>query len=269
MAQGLDQFRMSKYWLIVFAVVPNPVWFMLVLSPDVLFACMVCIFYLNYFADRWSNSNVALWICMIVLALLTRPNGYSILLFVFVDMTIRHLLYGHFHILAIVGIVMMLIVFTLYLYPYFITEMRLTQKANFYFGILPGEYTTGLFAALPEWLDIISSWLALFGAKLLYFVGLRPTYGETSIALVLLRAAPGILLLPGLIHMAIYLPRRQQLFVAFFCLPIFLGPTQDRYNLPILAILFLHGAIVFEIAIRKALRSGRYLSRSLSGRPNL
>jgi len=250
----MAQFPISRGWLFLFAVAPNPIWFMLVLSPDALFAFLICAFYLSYFHEHWSRQRVISWVCIVILILLTRPNGYSILLFVLLDMTVRHIRHDRHHILGVIGIVIMAVAFALYLYPYFITEMRKAIGVMSYFGIPSSEYSDGIFSILPEWIDVFFSWVALFSAKLLYFVGLRPTYGETSIGLVAVRAAAGIVLLPGLIYASILLPRRQRLFVALFCLPILLGPTQDRYNLPIFPLLFLYGALAYEAVFRRAAR---------------
>jgi len=241
----------SRWWLFLFSIVPNPIWFMLILSPDALFAFMVCLFYVSYFRDPWSTFDVILWCCAAVLALLTRPNGLSLLVFVFIDMIARHLLYNRHNYLSLLGVVVLIILFSLYLYPYFITELRKSLVDTQYFGIRSSEYISGLIDILPAWLDLLVSWAAFAGAKLLYFVGLRPSYGETATALVFIRAAAGVVLLPGLIHIVFAMPRRQKLFVALFCLPIFLGPTQDRYNLPILPLLFLHGALAYQVLYKQ------------------
>lgn len=248
----MAQFRVSKGWLYLFAVAPNPIWFMLVLSPDALFAFLVCVFFLSYFREPWSRMNVVLWVGIVILALLTRPNGYSLLLFALIDMTVRHLLHNRHHLVSVLGVLFLVFVFALYLYPYFITEMRKSIIITYYFDKPSSEYIMGLFSGLPYWLDALVSWSALLGAKLLYFVGLRPTYGDTSTELVVLRASAGVILLPGLVHVAFRLPRRQRLFIVLFCAPIFLGPTQDRYNLPIYPILFLHGALAYELLFRWA-----------------
>jgi hypothetical protein len=248
----------SRWWIFLFSIAPNPIWFMLILSPDALFAFMICLFYVSYFRDPWRKFDVILWCCAAILALLTRPNGFSLLTFVFVDMIARHFLYKRHNYLTLFGIVILIILFSLYLYPYFITELRKSLVDTQYFGIRSSEYIAGMIGILPTWLDLLVSWGALAGAKVLYFVGLRPSYGETTMTLVFVRAAAGLVLLPGLIHIIFAMPRRQKLFVALFCLPIFLGPAQDRYNLPIFPLLFLHGALAYQ-ALYKQLRGSWYV----------
>lgn len=253
--QWMARFEISSFWLFVFAVTPNPVWFMLIVSPDAMFAFWVCVFFLSYFRERWNNWELLFWSGSVVLALMTRPNGYSLLLFVLIDMTVSHLFRGRFHILNIVGVSFILVICSLYLFPYFITAMRNSFNVVYYFSIPSLEYLEGLVPQLFDGVDLVLSWTALVGAKLLYFCGLRPSYGDTSIGLVFLRSGAGIVLLPGLIYLAVAMPWRQRMFVAVFCLPIFMGPTQDRYNLPIFPILFLYGVMAYEAFARKLLRS--------------
>ena len=153
------------------------------------------------------------------------------------------------------GVLLVLVVASsLYLYPYFLWEMRKAETALVYFGHTPLDYGRGIFESLPVWLDLPASWLSLAGAKLLYFTGLRPSYGVTAPALVLARAAAGIVLLPGLLYLFVAAPKTQRALVALYCLHIFLGPTPERYYLAIYPILFLYGTMVWDAAFRHLLR---------------
>ena len=249
--------QISKIWLLLFAVAPNPIWFMLVLSPDAIFAMLVCAFFLSYFREKWSTVDILVWVSAAILASLTRPNGYSLLLFVLIDMSIRHLMYGRHHLYATFGTVIVFVIFSLYLYPYFITEIRKSLGDTAYFGVQSREYLQGLFAVIPDWIDIVASWLTLLGAKILYFVGIRPSYGSTEFEVVLIRAASGLILLPGLIYAGFAMPGRQRLFMVLFCLPIFMGPTQDRYNLPVYPILFMYGGLALNALYQFGVRHGK------------
>jgi hypothetical protein len=241
-------------WLIALALAPNPIWFTLIISPDILFATLIAFFHYFYFKSGRKLSDSAFWLVFLLLILLTRPNGYSILLFVFIDFGYR-LVRGDKDSLPGVAFFSILVaLFALYLYPYFITEARKTVADAIFFGLKTSDYRTGLFSDLPRFLDLVISWTALAAAKLLYFVGLRPTYGDTSWWLVLLRASAGVILLPGLILVAFRAPRREQLFLAMFFLPIFFGPTQDRYNLPLFAIMFRYGSIVWDYVFARLLK---------------
>lgn len=69
---------------------------------------------------------------------------------------------------------------------------------------------------------------------------MRPSCGDIHIFLVAARAAARLILLPGILYLVVRAPNREKALVGMFCLLIFLGPTQERYYLPIYAILFLH-----------------------------
>jgi len=243
--------RIAPGWLLLFAIAPNPIWFVLVLSPDSLFAGLVCVFFLVYFEDKSKYRRIVICGIALILAVLTRPNGYSLLLFVMAELCWLYLVGRRVSLLALIGMGLFLIVFSLYLYPYFITELRKSYVDIVYFGHGAGEYVEGFFHQLPTWLDRGISILLLVGAKILNLVGLRPAYGDTLFPLVLIRAAAGLVLLPGLFHLFLFAGWRERMFAGIFLLPIIFGPTQDRYNLPIFPILFLHGAMVYTYAWRR------------------
>ena len=100
-------------------------------------------------------------------------------------------------------------------------------------------------------LDRPLSLISLVGAKILYFVGLRPSFSEdVNILVVLTRAAVGLILLPGILFLFIRGPARVALLVGVFMLPFVFGLSQDRYNLPIQPILFLAGIVALQRLFR-------------------
>jgi hypothetical protein len=240
----------SAPWLIVFAVIPNPVWFTLVISPDLLFAALFAAFFLLYFEARPSAVQTAGWVAVLAVMLLLRPNGFSVLLFVALhagwSMVQSRAIKTHQAIL----VTALLLVFGLYLYPYFLNEMQKAAGVLSYFGFTPFEYINGIYPALPGWVDRPISWMSLVIAKLLYFVGLRPSYGETATLMVLARGGAGLILLPGFLYMFWKGRRAEMALIGLYCLPILLGPTQDRYYLPIYPILFLYGVMAYQAAWR-------------------
>jgi hypothetical protein len=242
------------FWLLVLAIAPNPIWFTLIISPDIIFAIFVTIFHFFYFKDQKNIRDNITWITFLLLLLLTRPNGYSILLFVLFDFCLRSSRGERIFISGTVILVILSVLFALYLYPYFVTATRITVTDIGFFNQSTAEYHQGLFPNLPEFIDITLSWILLAGAKLLYFTGLRPSYGDTSMWLVALRGAAGLVLLPGLLYVFIKAERREQLFISIFFLPIFIGPTQDRYNLPVFAILFMYGTMFWNSLLINILR---------------
>ena len=239
----LERQGVRRFWLVLFALLPQPIWFMLVISTDFLFAAEFAAFFLAYFAAR---PRPWIWVPALALTVLTRPNSLSVLLFVVVMELWRAVRLRESNWARLGVTLVVLLGAGLYLYPYFLTEMAKAGTSLEYFGRTPAAYVSGLFPDLPVLLDKGLSWLALIGAKLLYFVGLRPSYGVTPWPLVLTRALPGLILLPGLFLLAIRAPWPQRLLVALYCLPFLLGPSQDRYYLAIYPILFLYGTQAYE-----------------------
>ncbi|MCH8830381.1 MAG: hypothetical protein IID45_12465, partial [Planctomycetes bacterium] len=110
-----------------------------------------------------------------------------------------------------------------------------------YFGATQADYLAGVFNTLPGWLDRGLSIPSLMGAKVLYFAGLRPSYGETPTLIVLVRAAVGLILVPGVVYVIVRGDRAHRLLLAIYMLPVLLGASQDRYNLAMQPLLFYFG----------------------------
>jgi hypothetical protein len=237
-------------WLIVFALIPNPIWFTLVISPDLLFAALFAVFFLLYFEVRPSAAQTTGWVVALITMLLLRPNGFSVLLFVAVHAAWLMIQNRNINFLRGSLVLVLLVVFGLYLYPYFLREMQSAGSLLGYFGYAPSEYTNGLFPALPGWIDHPVSWAALAAAKFMYFVGLRPSYGVTETLLVVARGGAGLILLPGIFYLFWAGRRSEMALIALYCLPILLGPAQDRYYLPIYPILFLYGVMAYQAVWR-------------------
>jgi len=225
--------------LAIIALLPQTAWFTISISTDLPFALMVALFFYFYMdADR--SRGVIVWI-VLLLMVVARTNGLAIVLFytgclIFADdRPLRTRLLE----------VLLLGIATLLLSGVYLPSLLGTVEGSYvrfgHFGVGVDDYLDGLFASLPAILDLPLSWATLFGAKTLYVVGLRPSYGDVSLLTLALRSAPGILLLPGLILLMIQAPRRDRYFVLFFLLPIFLGVTQDRYLLPIIPLVAFYG----------------------------
>jgi hypothetical protein len=237
-------------WLLIFALIPNPVWLTLVVSPDLLFAALFAAFFFLYFDAAASRAHVTAWIVCVVLMLLTHPNGFSVLVFIALHTSWSMIRDRRAHAGRFALIVALLVLFGVYLFPYFYYEMSQSSTAFVYFGWTSAEHLRGVFAFLPPWLDLPISWLRLAAAKLMYFVGLRPSYGETATVLVVARAAAGVILLPGLVTLFLRAPPAVRVLTAIYCLPILLGPSQDRYYLPVYPLFFFYGVMAYEAAWR-------------------
>jgi hypothetical protein len=247
----LNKQQLPKYALWVFAILPNPLWFMLAVSTDLLFALIFTIFFILYF-KKPIKQEFPLWVIPLFIMLLTRPNGISIVLFVLWDKIYNRQHYPYEKIINIsVWIVSVLV--SIFLLPYLWVFLSVSYNFPF-FNVPSKEYITGLFPFLPTGINQLASWLCFAGAKVLYFVGLRPSYGNISFVMLLIRAFLGIILLPGIAYLFLKGDRRHKVLFLLYFLPIFLGASQDRYNLPVQPILYYYSVLAI-IDLRSKLKS--------------
>jgi len=250
--------QVHPLWLFVVALLPNPIWYGLAVGTDMPFALFFTLFFVSYFRRAWEPRHVVIWFACCVLMTSVRPNAISVLIFVCLDLTRRIVAAPARRDLVLLGLcTALLIVAVLFYVPYFyaIFFWSLEQEL-YYFGIPPSGYANGLFAALPHALDQVLSWLLYPVAKALYFVGLRPSYGDVPLPLVLVRAAPGLILLPGLVWIFVKGSGAMRLLVLLFVVPVLLGPAQERYNLAIQPLLLFYGALACERILRRKSREG-------------
>jgi hypothetical protein len=172
------------------------------------------------------------------LLLFTRPNSLAMLpmmsLLIWRVKSLRvWLFWTAFWVL--VGVYMLI-----YYLPYFWVHDG-NASATHYWGILPSEYYKGLWSDLPAWISQPLSWLIFGISKLMYAVGLRTSYAPVDTWLVIVRALPGLLFLPGVIYLFFTGQRLERLFVFLFMIPVFIGASQERYLLALTPILLLWG----------------------------
>ena len=240
-------------WLILFTMLPHPIWFTLNVGSDLLGALFFAGFFISYFGDETNPRRHGWAILFAVLLLFTRPNGVSIVLFFIIDkyfLNRKSVIENWIiHIIIFIVVASPLVVFYFpYLYDYIASTLKLT-----YFGYSKVEYLTGIFDFLPYWLNLLLSWLSLIGAKVLYLLGLRPSFGDTNWIIVLLRSLPGLMFLPGLLYFLVRGERSQILLIVLFLLPILLGGPQDRYTVPIQPVLYFFGTVAY-ISIWRSIR---------------
>jgi hypothetical protein len=241
----LKQNQVPNWGLWIFALIPNPVYFMLAVSTDLLFAFLFFLFFISYFSKNKYSKN-GFWIYSLIGMSLLRPNAISIILFVLWDKffntekaLIRHNKTFNLSIILATGF---LIVFT---FPYFIYYLTFAKSFT-YFGISNAEYLKGAFEVFPEVLNKVISIFSFVLAKIFYFVGLRPSYSGISYHMLFLRSFVGIFLLPGFFYLYIYGDKRIKYLFSLYIFPIFLGATQDRYHLPLMPILYFYGILAFK-----------------------
>jgi|GEM_PF-1411209 len=261
----ISRTNLNYAWLFLFILLPNPIWYQLNNSADHYFFLIFTLFFAVYFSDAPSSWRVPVSIALALALCLTKPNGLPVLIFLLIDQVGRRSSAASRQQLALhVGLLLLVICAGVLFYAgYFAAFMKSSLGFEF-FGIAYKDYLTGLFPALPKAIDMPLSWLVLFGVKVLHLVGIRPSWGITPDALVLVRAAPGLILLPGLIWLLVRGDRRIAALVVLFILPPLLGATQERYILPIQPILFIYGAMAYEAGFRALRRRMRRASRSAS-----
>ena len=246
------------FWLYAFAVLPTPFWFMLNISTDLLFAGIVCAFWLLWFDLRIPDARRMTGVAVVVtIALLLRPNALSLLFYLIIDALIWEVALkepGQMRrkgLLFAAPIAIILIAFAVFYLPYFRWVVTVGIGAG-YFGWSPKQYWDGLWPDLPMVFDLGLSWFALLAAKVLYLTGIRPSFGDTAAPLVILRMLPGFIMLPGLFWLLVCAQWRVRLFVVFFLAPVLLGISQDRYVLPIQPVLFFYGARAWGAIIQSS-----------------
>jgi hypothetical protein len=232
-------------WLLVFIFIPNSIWFTLSISTDLIFAAIFAAFYLSYFQKTSRFNSPIIWILLVLAASLTRTISISLLAFIVLDQIFfsqasRKRRFWIVAVICVAGSMLMV----LYI-PSLGGYSNPTNRFSF-FGIPAMDYAQGIYPALPSWLDHAASWLSLLGAKILYLVGLRPSFSGIPWYMLLLRSGQGFILLPGLIYLVLRGDRRELLLVGLYVLPVLLGPAQDRYVLPIQPILFYYGALAYS-----------------------
>jgi hypothetical protein len=226
--------------LTAFAFLPHIIWFTINLGSDLLLALWFALFYRYYMPSGGGSRALSTGLVIAILAILTRPTGVSLLVFLAIDQFFhawkqnrpkaKRILFV-FTILALMA--------STVIYPYFLAVLDGANSWPF-FGITQSDYLRGIFDSLPGWLDTSISWFCLLIAKLLYTFGFRPSYGDTAVYLVLLRSAPGIPFFIGFIYLLIKGRTSDKLLAMTVLLPILSGPAQDRYLLPIQPLLFLY-----------------------------
>jgi hypothetical protein len=232
--------RGGGLWLqIVSACFPALVYYSFLVSTDLLYACLIALWLVSARAvlEKKSGAFTACGFAMLLL-LLARPNSLALLpLMSLLAWKIKSLktwfLWSLFW--GLLGVYMII-----YYLPYYWVHDS-NAGATHYWGFLPSEYKKGLWANLPAWISQPFSWLLFIISKLMHAVGLRPSYSSVDTWLMVVRALPGLVFLPGLIYLFFTAERFERWFVFFFMLPVFIGASQERYLLALSPILLFWG----------------------------
>ena len=236
-------------WLqILCACFPALVYYSFLVSTDLLYACLIALWLLGARAvldNKAGALNVA-GIAMLLL-LLARPNSLALLpmmgLLAWKVKSFKSwLLWSLFWVF--VGAYMLI-----YYLPYYWVHDS-NAGTTHYWGFLPSEYYKGLWTEVPASISQPLSWLLFAISKLMYAFGLRPSYASVDTWLVVVRALPGLIFLPGLIYLFFAGQLFEKWFVFFFMLPVFIGASQERYLLALTPILLFWGVRAWSRASR-------------------
>ena len=243
--------NLNRAWIILFLLLPNSIWFTINISTDMLFAFIFSAFYFSYFQKTKTLNTIGIWAILLIAASLTRTISLSILAFIVVDQILfanssRMRKFWIITVICLTGSVLLVLYFPS-LGGYSHTSSRIS-----FFGTPAPAFMHGIYPNLPTWMDQVASLVTLIGAKILYLVGLRPSFSEIPWYMLLLRSAQGLILLPGLVYLLLRGDRRELLLVVLYIIPVLLGPAQDRYVLPIQPILFYYGALAYTSLWRRA-----------------
>ena len=248
----LFEYRNLGLWAQALAACfPALIYYSFIVSTDLLYAGLVAIFYACSWSVLKHKKRAFIWCMMIMLILLLfRPTALTlipILLIVIYKNENINLLFKMIYISAfiLIGIYMLL-----YYLPYFWVH-EANSVTTHYWGIFPQEFHDGILGWLPGWIDKTLSLLILALSKIIYSVGLRPSYSGVSLWLVLARAAPAVLLLPGLIYIFFSAHWFERVFIFFFMIPVYVGASQERYLLAITPILLYWGLQLYRSIFSK------------------
>ncbi len=232
--------RGAALWLqVLSACFPAMVYYAFLVSTDLLYACLIAIWLIGASAMIRGKTWSYIWTAAaMILLLLARPNSLALLplmsLLVWRHKSFRiWIAYSLFW--AAVGVYMLI-----YYLPYYWVHDN-NAVATHYWGILPSDYFKGLWTGVPSWISQPISWMLFAFSKLMYAVGLRPSYASVDTWLVIARALPGLFFLPGLVYLFFAAQWFERWFVFFFMVPIFVGASQERYLLALTPILLLWG----------------------------
>jgi hypothetical protein len=246
----------SLLWQYALLAMPLVAYYSLLISTDLLFAVVVFCLYSLLKRCRASRTVHALAVGTLVVGLLIRPNALA--LAPAVAWSLVRDRRGDASALALLGALGAVVAFfTLYYAPYFLAYKSASSSIT-YWGVEQSRYMSGLFGALPQWLDQGLSRVLLALSKIVYASGLRPSYSGTPLAFVFLRAITAVWLLPGLWRSLARGSPFERVLILCFLFPFMLGASQERYLVPIAPLLFLHGVLFWkELPAWRRLRTSR------------
>jgi hypothetical protein len=242
----------------ILLLLPNTIWYTVSVSSDMIFSALIYIILFIYFKYGLSNRSIAYIFILTFVSILIRPIGISILFsffFIYILDAIKYKSrWKEICTVLTIGFILSL-ASGVYYFPYFRLFSILSTDFTL-FSVPVSQFKAGLFPNLPELIDQIASRALLVGAKLLSLVGLRPSYSDVALPLVIIRGVGGLFTLPGLFYVLFKGEIRLRIIVVCFVAPVIAGLPMERYLLPILPILFCFGVKFYTDTWRAV--AGRY-----------
>jgi hypothetical protein len=237
------------------ACFPALVYYSFLVSTDLLYAVLIAMFYATAWAVLLLKQRAWIW-CMVVLliAILSRPNALAMIPVLFIILATESTLKWWTKSLWMIVWSLFGLYMLIYYLPYFWLHEG-NSAGTPYWGIYPRDFHEGIFTWLPDWINKTFSLLFLGISKILYSVGLRPSYSGVSLWLVLVRASPAVLLLPGLILVFFCAHWFERVFIFFFMIPIYVGASQERYLLAITPLLLFWGMQFYKLLYKILIRN--------------
>jgi hypothetical protein len=239
---------LSALWQYVLMALPLLIYYSLFVSTDLLLAVVVLVVYHLLRSGEVHPEAYSLALLALLGGLLVRPNALA-LVPVLAWALFRAPSWQISKAWAWITLLLMASFFSYYYAPYFLAY-RTGSDVITYWGYGEADYVSGLFQDLPDWLNRPLSIAALFVSKLLYASGLRPSYSDVPPLYVVLRAVTSLWILPGIVHSLLKGGAFVRILVICFLAPFMLGASQERYIVPILPLLFLHGILFWRRLIQ-------------------
>lgn len=239
--------KVSVWGQLALIAFPLLLWYSLAISTELPMSVAVFMFCCGALNIRRSPFwGFACTLSAFIFMLMIRPNSLclfpAMLLVIFLN---RDLMSKWCAAAVVMLIGTLFMYFVVYYAPYFfmIKESALVLT---YWELYPEQYLEGLFPNLPLLVNQVISNGALIVSKIIYASGLRPSYSDTPILLVSLRAIGGIWILPGIFYCFYLGSWLERVLLLGFLLPLLLTVAQERYLLPIAPLLLLYGGMFWK-----------------------
>jgi len=239
--------KVSVWGQLALIAFPLLLWYSLAISTELPMSVAVFMFCCGALNIRRSPFwGFACTLSAFILMLMIRPNSLSLFPAMLLVIFLNRDLMSKWCAAAVVMLIGTLFMyFVVYYAPYFfmIKESALVLT---YWELYPEQYLEGLFPNLPLLVNQVISNGALIVSKIIYASGLRPSYSDTPILLVSLRAIGGIWILPGIFYCFYLGSWLERVLLLGFLLPLLLTVAQERYLLPIAPLLLLYGGMFWK-----------------------